>query len=69
MELLLAEVPIRPRRADLPIVVHPTTDLLEQPMEVDRPILLVEMSLPPTIQEAPQAGQVLIPPALVLQVE
>ena len=38
-------------------------------MEVDRPILLVEMSLPPTIQEAPQAGQVLIPPALVLQVE
>lgn len=70
MVLPLAEAPIRPRRADLPTVVHPTIDLLqEQSMEIGLQIPLVEISLPPTIQEAPKAGQVLIPPALVLQAE
>lgn len=69
MVLPLAEAPIRPRQADLPTVVHPTIDLLEQPMEVGLQIPLAEMGLPPTIQEAPLAGQVLIPPALVLQAE
>lgn len=69
MALHLAEAPIRPHRADLTTVVHPTIDLLEQQMEVGLQIPLAEMGLPPTIQEAPQVGQVLIPPALVLQVE
>jgi hypothetical protein len=38
-------------------------------MEVDLQIPLVEVGLPLTIQETPLAGQVLIPPALVLQAE
>ena len=67
--LPLTEAPIRPRLVDLPTVAHPTIDLLVPPMEVDLPIPLAEMSLPLTIQETPQIGQILIPPALVLQVE
>ena len=65
----LAEVPIRPHLTDLLTVVLPTIDLREQPMEVDLQIPLVEVGLPLTIQETPLAGQVLIPPALVLQAE
>jgi hypothetical protein len=69
MVLPLAEAPIRPHLADLPTVVHPTIDLLEQPMEVDLPILLAEMSLPLTIPDTLQADQAPTTPTTMPQAE